>query len=120
MTNEAGPKKTQKNDKKRTIYKSYLASQGVADWETVDAELIRRAIATAALVDGAIRFGVSRDGGAYSLGLYGGGEPVTIWVGGNGDIVGELENVIQWYSDLADERAAEANEKAQKRLDRNK
>jgi len=108
-------KKTQKNDKPRTIYKSYLASQGVADWETVDAALVVKAIATAALVDGAIRFGVSRDGGAYSLGLYGGGEPVTIWVGGNGDIVGELENIIQWYRDLADERAAEANEKPQKR-----
>lgn len=112
---EGYKKPTQKNDKKRTIYKSYLASQGVADWETVDAELIRKAIATASLVDGAIRFGVSRDGGAYSLGLYGGGEPVTIWVGGNGDILTELENIIQWYRDLADERAAEANEKAQKR-----
>lgn len=101
--------------KTKTIYKSYLASQGVADWETVDAALVVKAIATAALVDGAIRFGVSRDGGAYSLGLYGGGEPTTIWVGGNGDIVGELESIIAWYQDIADQRAAAANEGPQKR-----
>lgn len=46
------------------------ASTDVADWSSVDANAIQRVIAAFAAAGGAVRFGYSRDGGAYSLGVY--------------------------------------------------
>ena len=42
-----------------------------ADWASIDAEAIREVIAAVGAIGGAVRFGYTRDGGAYALGLYG-------------------------------------------------
>jgi len=42
-----------------------------ADWASVDAEAIRTAIAALGSIGGAIRYGYTRDGGAYAIGVYG-------------------------------------------------
>lgn len=80
------------------------ASSGIADWTTADAELVKRAIAEAALTGGAIRFGYSRDGGAYAIGIYGDGEPYTEFVQPAEDINKFLELVVALYETINEDR----------------
>lgn len=42
-----------------------------ADWSEVPADAIRDCIVQVSNMGGAVRFGYSRDGGAYSIGIYG-------------------------------------------------
>lgn len=42
-----------------------------ADWSSVDPEAIRTAISALGSIGGAIRYGYTRDGGAYAIGIYG-------------------------------------------------
>jgi len=76
-----------------------------ADWAGANAELIRSAICAAAFVGGAIRFGYSRDGGAYAVGIYGDGEPYTEFVRPMEDLDDFLRVVISLYETIADEQA---------------
>lgn len=41
-----------------------------ADWNDADCKLLQNCIALVAKLGGAIRFGYTRDGGAYSVGVY--------------------------------------------------
>lgn len=77
-----------------------------ADWASVGADAIRRAITAAAVCGGALRFGYSRDGGAYAVGIYGDGDPYTEFVRPSDDIEGFLEDVIALFDDLGDDNAA--------------
>jgi len=45
------------------------------DWARINAELLWALIQRLTADDGAVMFGYSRDGGAYSLKVYSGGEP---------------------------------------------
>lgn len=72
-------------------------STSVADWSSVDPELIVRAIATVAVTGGALRFGYTRDGGAYALGVMGDGAPYTLFVGPNEEIAVTLQDVIDGF-----------------------
>lgn len=69
-----------------------------ADWERVDAEQLRSTIGAMTQAGGALRCGVTRDGGAYSLGIYGDGmEPYTVYVRPNenlDEILAELEQLF--------------------------
>lgn len=67
----------------------------VADWISVDPVLLQQAIAAWAAQDGALRFGYSRDGGAFSIGVYGDGDPHTEYFGPNDDIEGYLRDIIE-------------------------
>jgi hypothetical protein len=50
-----------------------------ADWASIDPELLRSTIAAVARSGCAIRFGYSRDGGAFAIGIVGDGDPYTVW-----------------------------------------
>lgn len=66
----------------------------VADWEGANPTLLLRAIALVAIAGGALRLGYTRDGGAYSIGIYGDGEPYTEYVRPNEDIDAYLAALI--------------------------
>jgi len=53
------------------------AAAYVPDWTHVSTDLIGRAIAGVARNVGALRFGYSRDGSSFAIGVYGDGEPYT-------------------------------------------
>lgn len=61
---------------KRKVQQRFTAT---ADWGTVDAVLIRDAITAVTRGGAAIRFGYSRDGGAYAIGILDGDEKYTLW-----------------------------------------
>lgn len=70
---------------------------GKANWENADAEIIRDLIVSAGAAGGAVRFGYSRDRGAYSLGVYVGSERETQYLGLYGDLD---EWLLEWKADL--------------------
>lgn len=78
---------------------------GVADWANADASTALRAIERASVVGGALRFGYSRDGGAYAIGIYGDGDPYTEFVKPIEDIDGFLLEVIALFESIADDAA---------------
>lgn len=71
-----------------------------ADWGEADAGLLHQLIQVIAAMGGAARFGYSRDGGAFSIGVYGDGEPYTEYVGGSGDIDYHLRGFIETYRQI--------------------
>lgn len=77
-----------------------------ADWQAVNGNTVIRAIAIASSCGGAIRFGYSRDGGAYAIGLYGDGEPYTVFCKPSEDIEVVLVDIIDLYEGIADDLAA--------------
>lgn len=82
---------------------------GVADWASVDAAAIVRAIAAAALVQGALRFGYSRDGGAYAIGIYGDGEPYTEWIKPSEDVEEILAQIVELFEAIRDDQVIKQN-----------
>lgn len=98
-----------------------------ADWSRVDAEQLRSTIDVMTQTGGALRCGVTRDGGAYSLGIYGDGpEPYTVYVRPNEDmteILAELEQTFYMKLNATEKiiestsppTASEDTEKPQKR-----
>jgi len=81
------------------------SSRGVTDWGTADAQLVVRAIERASFTGGAIRFGYSRDGGAYSIGIYGDGDPYTTYRKPDEDLDEWLTDIIDLYDSIADDQA---------------
>ncbi len=85
----ADPKKSKKPEVKRRRRQN----DAVADWGNADPGLLASVIAAVTMDDGAIRLGYSRDGGAYSVGIYGDGKPFTEYLGATEDIDEWLEGL---------------------------
>ncbi len=71
-----------------------------AGWNEARPQLLKDLIASTAIVGAAIRFGTSRDGGAYAIGLYVNGEVTTEWLPCNEDINQLLEELIDYFVSL--------------------
>lgn len=84
-----------------------------ADWESADAQLLRKAVAAASIAGGALRLGYSRDGGAYSIGIYGDGEPYTEWVRPSDDIDDTLQKIVELYEAIQDDQRKDEKPKKQ-------
>lgn len=70
-------------------------SQIPADWSGVDADAIRTAIGSVANSGGALRFGYTRDGGAYAIGVFGDGDPYTEYLRPSDDIERYLQELAE-------------------------
>lgn len=51
----------------------------VVSWRNVTSGVLIDTIQEVALAGGAIRLGFTRDGGAFAIGIYGDGEPYTVY-----------------------------------------
>lgn len=71
-----------------------------ADWANATAENLRTAIQSASARHGALRFGYTSDGGAYSIGIYGDGEPYTEYIRPSDDIDQFLCDLAQYFDDM--------------------
>lgn len=80
-----------------TRRRSSHRSSNVADWATCDSGLLQTAIASIAGMGGAVRLGYTRDGGAYSIGIYGDGDPFTEYLSPNDDLDEFLRGLIRDY-----------------------
>jgi len=65
-----------------------LEKRGKAfDVSTLDNATVWESIAVVIAAGGAIRLGLTRDGGALAVGIYGDGEPYTEYVRGGDDVI---------------------------------
>lgn len=81
-----------------------------ADYASGNPESIRAAIIAAANVGGAIRFGYSRDGGAYAIGIYGDGEPYTEFFKPDDDLDIIMQSIQELFESIADDQAKGHNQ----------
>lgn len=56
-------------------------------------------LATILAEGGAVRIGLTRDGGAWAFGLYGLGDPLTLYLNSNDDPFEFLEQIREAYTD---------------------
>lgn len=71
-----------------------------ADWGSADAQLLSDAIAAVTQHGYAIRFGYTRDGGAFAIGVIGDGEPYTDYVRPNESVDAYLIGLASDYKEL--------------------
>jgi len=90
-----------KLDKKRPHKSFQQKVVRTADYVQVDAERLRSAIAAAAGAGGALRFGYSRDGGVYAVGVLGDGDPYTLWCKDADELDITLESLREHFDDMA-------------------
>ncbi len=69
----------------------------VADWEGADSKLIHQLVCAVATQNGAVRFGYTRDGGAYSIGLYLGDDSKTYYCNEKDGINEQLAELIEHF-----------------------
>ncbi len=75
---------------------------GNADWSRVDAAAMRAAVARSSACGGALRFGYTRDGGAYAIGIYGLGAPYTAYLRPSDDMEAFLREIMSAFEELGD------------------
>lgn len=68
------------------------------DWTRIDAALLHYIIGVVTPNDGAVRFGYSKDGGAYAIGIYGDGDPYTLYEHSDEAILAILRKIAEEYS----------------------
>lgn len=90
MAGKQKPKNEEKPRKRRSVSND-------ADWGSQDGDLLRELIEAVTKGDGAIRFGYTSDGGAYSVGIYGDGKPFTEFLPGSADCEEWLRGFIEDY-----------------------
>lgn len=71
-------------------------------WRDADAGTLRDLICAVTGTGCAVRFGYSRDRGAYCIGVIGDGEPYTVWAGHAEELDIRIESLLQAF--LAGER----------------
>ncbi len=95
-----GASKIERQKRTLQVKRPSAHSGGGAAWSGVSANAIANAISTAADHGGAIRFGYTRDGGAFAIGIYGLGDPYTEYLRPDDDVEGFLAQVQEAFADL--------------------
>lgn len=93
------PKPMRETDDGRARRRKARGAQQKADWLSVPSDLLQAAIATVANHGGALRFGYTRDGGAFAVGVLGDGDPYTEYLRPSDDVVQYFEQMIQDWED---------------------
>lgn len=69
------------------------------DYASIDPELLRGVIRWIAKSGGAVRFGLTRDQGAFAIGIYGEGDPYTEYMHSTEDLTEFLLELVRDYRD---------------------
>lgn len=71
-----------------------------ADWGACDPKWLAAVVVACTVLGGAVTFGTSRDGGAYSLTLMLDGDRAPLWFNGDADLDLEMEKVFAYLESL--------------------
>jgi len=88
------------NNEKRLAQLTGKTQGGTASWERARPEWLAAIVILVSSAGGAVRFGLSRDKGSYSVGLYLGQENETLWFNGSADLDDELGALYQKLAQL--------------------
>lgn len=95
--NGRNPSPAQQESIRRARLSSNAGSEQ-PNWGRINEQLVHAVITYVTPGDGAVRFGYSRDGGAYAVGIYGDGEPYTTYFHSDEEITQWLGEVVKEYS----------------------
>lgn len=70
---------------------------GVADWDNADPTLVLRLVCVVGVEGGAVRYGYTRDGGAYSVGIYLGDDSKTYYCNDAEGINDQIRELIEYF-----------------------
>lgn len=104
MARSEGPKKGKRGSVRNDRRLEAIArrrSSAAADWGGCDSEKIQGVVVGITALGGAVTFGTSRDGGAYSVTLLLEGDRETLWFNGDAELEDELDAVIATLSQMA-------------------
>lgn len=91
------PKPFREEDSSRSRRRKARGNADPASWTVADAELIKAAIVAVTANGGAVRFGYTKQGGAFAMGFLGDGEPYTDYVRPTDDVDEYLKGIcIAW------------------------
>lgn len=97
-------KKVDRTDEHKSVFGNHRGVSGTdrvsADWSNADQGMLFKLILTVTSRGGAIRFGYTRDGGAYAVGFYYGAEATTEYCRPNENLEIFLADWIDFYSAL--------------------
>ena len=100
MTSQRG----KKSDQYKSVFgnrgKSNVSVTGTADWANSAPGLLLKLVGTITSRGGAVRFGYTRDGGAYAVGFYYGDESTTQYCRPNEDLDSFLTEWVEFYENL--------------------
>lgn len=65
------------------------------DWTRIDGEWIRTVIGVLCQDDGAVRFGYSRDGGAYAVCIYSQGDHETVYFHTDEELMDLFKSIVE-------------------------
>jgi hypothetical protein len=88
--------KVQRKTNKRRLRERADGGSSPADWMSADPELLQRVVAKITVLGGAIRFGYTRDGGAYAVGIYIGEKYDTEYVRPQEDLNEYLRGLLEY------------------------
>lgn len=98
------PKVSKNSDQYKSVFgnakRDNQASGGGADWSTVDTGVLVKFIDAVTSRGGAVRLGYTRDGGAYAVGLYYGGESTSEYCRPSEDLDAFLNKWTDFYLNL--------------------
>jgi len=86
-----------KHDKRGPKQRYNPGSSGRVTWADVNAETLKAVIVAVSETGCAVRFGYSRDKGAYAVGIVGDGDPYTIWGASVDELDIKLEGLEQAF-----------------------
>lgn len=86
-----------KRDASKALPQTSRKGSAVADWNNADPAHVLRLVCVVALAGGAVRYGYTRDGGAYSIGLYLGEDSKTYYCNDAEGINDQLQELIAYF-----------------------
>ena len=83
---------------KKALPPTTRKGDGVADWANASADLLLRLVCVVAVEGGAVRYGYTRDGGAYSIGIYLGADSKTYYCNEKDGVDDKLKELIEYFT----------------------
>jgi len=82
---------------KKALPPSSARGAGVADWANASADCLQLLVCRVGAEGGAVRFGYTRDGGAYSIGIYLGENSKTYYCNEKDGIDEKIRELTQYF-----------------------
>lgn len=82
------------------MWRKNTPDSGQCDWSTIDPTILRGTIDAVTKAGGAVMFGVTADGGAFSLCILQGDQKIKEYPHGTSECEETLQNITSWFVDF--------------------
>lgn len=103
MSTNNGPTRnaSSKGAKTAPVWRSNTRSAEPCNWSDIEPNTLRGCVDAVARSGGAIMFGVTSDGGAYSVCVLHGSQKIKEYPHGKAECEEVLQNMLQWFADMS-------------------